>query len=151
MWAVVWLIAAKLHSHPPGDFNPYPLIKCENQKRINTAHTHSHTLTHTHTHAHAHAHAHALTRKNLLPGTTACHRQVRDLATRVPRHAHMHMQIHVVPACACTYRYGMCTSPPELCLRCVGLLPRAHPWRNSAGTPLAITQRSRWVEGAASA
>jgi len=25
MWAVVWLIAAKLHSHPPGDFNPYPL------------------------------------------------------------------------------------------------------------------------------
>ena len=26
MWVVVWLIAAKLHSHHPGHFNPYPLV-----------------------------------------------------------------------------------------------------------------------------
>eukprot|EP00964_Phaeocystis_antarctica_P125799 scaffold89471_cov67-Phaeocystis_antarctica.AAC.2 len=25
MWVVVWLIAAKLHSHHPGHFRPYPL------------------------------------------------------------------------------------------------------------------------------
>ena len=25
MWAVVWLIAAKLHSHHPGHFHPHPL------------------------------------------------------------------------------------------------------------------------------
>jgi hypothetical protein len=25
MWVVVWLIAAKLHSHHPGHFRPYPV------------------------------------------------------------------------------------------------------------------------------
>ena len=25
MWEVVWLIEAKLHSHPPGHFRPHPL------------------------------------------------------------------------------------------------------------------------------
>ena len=26
MWAVVWLIAAELHSHHPGHFRPYPFF-----------------------------------------------------------------------------------------------------------------------------
>ena len=26
MWEVVWLIEAKLHSHPPGHFGPHPLL-----------------------------------------------------------------------------------------------------------------------------
>eukprot|EP00964_Phaeocystis_antarctica_P158593 scaffold129328_cov36-Phaeocystis_antarctica.AAC.1 len=27
VWVVVWLIAAKLHSHHPGHFRPYPLLR----------------------------------------------------------------------------------------------------------------------------
>ena len=41
MWAVVWLIAAKLHSHHPGHFRPYPLaeafIAVDNYNKWGTA------------------------------------------------------------------------------------------------------------------
>ena len=49
MWAVVWLIAAKLHSHHPGHFRPYPLYSTNSattpRERRRTAHAQLTALT----------------------------------------------------------------------------------------------------------